>query len=165
LTIELPKLPEQVPGEPSIGQDKIITKDEDHIILEYEIEFPKTCKDFQPHIPGDSVCDPLPSLPVFDMVVPRFKEPAFPYKFSEKSTIIKLPLTIYSKGKLTIGKIPKPLKPKPFQKVLNTIPMPMKIKSVPFKPVSEPRTQRQPKQKSPPARPDRPEILTTPIES
>jgi len=130
----------QVPGEPRIGQDKIITKDEDHIILEYEIEFPKVCKDSEPYLPGDSLCEPLPPLPDFDMADPQFEEPLFPNKLPERSTIIKQPLTVYSKGKMSIGKIPKPLKPKPFQKVLNTIPMPMKIKNVPFKPVSELRT-------------------------
>ena len=130
----------QVTGEPRIGQDKIITKDEDHIILEYEIEFPKVCKDPEPYLPGDSLCEPLPPLPEFDMAVPQFEEPLFPNKLPERFTIIKQPLTIYSKGKMSIGKIPKPLKPKPFQKVLNTIPMPMKIKNVPFKPVSELRT-------------------------
>ena len=41
--------------------------------------------------------------------------------------------------KNTLGKVPKPLKPKPFQKVLNTIPMPMRINNVPFKPIAEPR--------------------------
>jgi hypothetical protein len=61
--------------------------------------------------------------------------------------MIKWPATIYEKGgKMTLGKPPKPLKPKMFQKVLNTIPMPMKIKNVPFKPISEPRSQKQPKQ-------------------
>ena len=49
-----------------------------------------------------------------------------------------------------IGKAPKPLKPKAFQKVPNTIPMPMKMPAVPFKPVGEPRG-RNPTQ-SPPGR-------------
>lgn len=53
-----------------------------------------------------------------------------------------MPATIYDNGKMTLGKPPKPLKPKMFQKVINTIPMPMKIKNIPFKPVGEPRTQR-----------------------
>ena len=54
----------------------------------------------------------------------------------EKVRIPNWPKTIYD-GKLTLGKPPKPLKPKPFQKILNTIAMPMRIKNVPFKPVGE----------------------------
>lgn len=69
----------------------------------------------------------------------------------ERVRIPMWPNTIYDTGKLTLGKPPKPLKPKPFQKVLNTIPMPMRIKNVPFKPVGEPRG-RQPAQ-SPPRKP------------
>lgn len=36
-----PPMPDNVPCEPQIGQDKIIDQGDDHIILEYEIEFPR----------------------------------------------------------------------------------------------------------------------------
>ena len=62
-----------------------------------------------------------------------------PPMIPEKIRIPNWPKTIYDTGKLTLGKPPKPLKPKPFQKILNTIPMPMRIKNIPFKPVGEPR--------------------------
>jgi hypothetical protein len=45
LTTSIPALPEYAPGEPRIGQDKIIVEDDDHIMLEYEIEFPRPFKD------------------------------------------------------------------------------------------------------------------------
>lgn len=59
-------------------------------------------------------------------------------KIPETIRIEKMPPTIFD-GKFSLGKPPKPLKPKPFQKILNTIPMPMRIKNIPFKPVGEPR--------------------------
>ena len=58
----------------------------------------------------------------------------FPLPLPDRQPRLKPP-----QEKKFIGKPPKPLRPKPFQKVLNTIPMPMKMPPVPFKPVGEPR--------------------------
>lgn len=73
-----------------------------------------------------------PTIPVtgeWPLEVPEYQSKVMP----------KWPKTIYHDAKMTLGKPPKPLKPKPFQKVINTIPMPMRIKNVPFKPVGDPR--------------------------
>ena len=50
--IVMPAMLENVPGEPQIGQDKIIDQGDDHIILEYEIEFPRVFIDDRPGLPG-----------------------------------------------------------------------------------------------------------------
>jgi hypothetical protein len=73
-----------------------------------------------------------------------------PVKIPDESKIPRTPKTIYHEPKITLSKVPKPLKPKTFQKVPNTIPRPMRVKNVPFKPigVSEPRVK-----KSSPSRP------------
>ena len=109
-------------------------------MLEYEIEFPKELNnkgDVLPILPG-GICDiDLPDLPG------EIKEPEtmdcdyanIPKKMVEKPKIPDMPRTIWDEKKFRLGKPPKPLKPKPFQKVLNTIPMPMRIKNIPFKPI------------------------------
>ena len=69
--ITLPEIPESVPGEPQIGQDKIIDQGDDHIILEYEIEFPKPLKiDEKPTLPGSGSSGTLPELPAVALIDP-----------------------------------------------------------------------------------------------
>lgn len=141
----MPQILDIVPGEPR-PQDQIIDQGDDHIRLEVEIEFPKiipSATEYKPGMPGTEKANPLPELPTFDVPDPVhmiYKGPEIvtPEPLPEM-LIPKWPLTIYHSVKNTLGKAPKPLKPKPFQKVLNTIPMPMRIKNVPFKPVGEPR--------------------------
>ena len=160
LNIEMPPLLETVPGEPRIGKERIITQDEDTILLEYEIEFPKPADDEKPFLPGSNTCEPPPRVPDWDVPLPDIKNTlnvSWPNEFPERARQIGMPPTIYDTGKPVLGKAPKPLKPKGFQKVLNTIPMPHKIKNVPAKPITEPRNNRQPNQ-SPPRRPVIPEI-------
>ena len=143
---EMPTILEMVPGEPNTGQDQIIDQGDDHIRLEVEIEYPKiipSATEQKPGMPGTEKANPLPELPDFDVPDPvhmiyNGPEIEAPEALPEM-LIPKWPLTIYHSVKNTLGKAPKPLKPKPFQKVLNTIPMPMRIKNVPFKPVGEPR--------------------------
>jgi len=96
---------------------------------------------------------PAPIMPNFDVnCLP-------PYRASlpEKDKIIPYPKTVFHGGKITLGKPPKSIKPKAFQRVLNTIPMPMRVKNVPFKPVGisdgKPRGRRQPSQSPSPTRP------------
>ena len=77
---------------------------------------------------------------------------SFPEPIEERPKIPALPKTIYETAKLSLSKPPKPIKPLPFQKVLNTIQMPMKIKIVPFKPTvssTDRRPGKQPTQQSP----------------
>lgn len=109
-------------------------------MLEYEIEFPKGLmkqSDAVPILPG-GICDiTMPVLPGM-MKEPEtfdFDLANFPHRIIEKVKIPDLPKSIWDEKKFRLGKPPKPLKPKPFQKVLNTIPMPMRIKNVPFKPI------------------------------
>lgn len=145
LEVNLPELPSKVPGEPKVHAEQIIIgKDEDDIKLEYEVEFPTVCIDFPPNLPGADTVFECPEMITSTPDLPKLAidETCFPENFGEKARIPKMPATIYDSGKMTLGKAPKPLKPKMFQKVINTIPMPMKIKNVPFKPVGEPRTQR-----------------------
>lgn len=145
LGFEMPDLPSTVPGEPKVfAETAVVGNDGDDITLGYEIDYPAEVKDYPPNLPGADTTPDLPELPAATIDMPTLKidESSFPENFGEKARIPKMPATIYDGGKMTLGKVPKPLKPKMFQKVLNTIPMPMKIKNVPFKPVGEPRTQR-----------------------
>lgn len=112
--------------------------------MEYEIEFPRPLLiiDERPALPGSGAPPEMPLVPSWEPADPSdlkrdFVE--FPPMIPEKIRIPNWPKTIYDTGKLTLGKPPKPLKPKPFQKILNTIPMPMRIKNIPFKPVGEQR--------------------------
>ena len=91
-------------------------------------------------MPGSGECPDLPGPPDQVVFVPEnlTLEGEVPAPIVEKNAMLAPPLT-GPPMKMTLGKAPKPLKPKPFQKVLNTIPMPMRIKNVPFKPVGEPR--------------------------
>ena len=77
-----------------------------------------------------------------------------PSKPEEPYKMPAFPKTVYHQEKLFLGKPPKPLKNKPYQKVPNTIPMPMTIKNVPFKPVqfAEPRRGGAQPSQSPPKR-------------
>ena len=139
LEIMVPKPPELVPVEPVIGQEAVIVQNKESIDIEYEIEFPQRAKkDALPIVPG-GYCDiDFPQLP--EVVI---KEPErivnvelnVPPKPVEKAKMPPTPKSIWDEKKFRLGKPPKPLQPKPFQKVLNTIPMPMRIKNVPFKPV------------------------------
>ncbi len=59
----------------------------------------------------------------------------------DEKTMPDMPKTVFHEKQPTLAKPPKPLKPKGFQKVPNTIKRPMRVKNVPFKPigVNEPR--------------------------
>ena len=83
--------------------------------MEYEIEFPRPYFDEKPALPGTDAAPLLPVCPDFEMadqvhLKRDFVE--FPPMIPEKVRIPNWPKTIYD-GKLTLGKPPKPLKPKP----------------------------------------------------
>ena len=91
-----------------------------------------------PIVPG-GFCDiDFPKTPEEDIKEPEViinVDLAVPPKLVEKAKMPPTPKSVWEEKKFKLGKPPKPLQPKPFQKVLNTIPMPMRIKNVPFKPV------------------------------
>lgn len=98
--------------------------------------------DSKPAIPGTDVIPELSAMPTADIKDPGeyFCDPeCFPEAPSEKPKIIPYPNTIFHGAKKTLGKPPKPLKPKPFMKVINTIPMPMRMINVPYKPAADTR--------------------------
>ena len=98
-------------------------------------------------MPGSGDSPDMPRPPDQVVFVPEnlILGSGLPAAIVEKNAMPAPPLT-GPPMKMTLGKAPKPLKPKPFQKVLNTIPMPMRIKNIPFKPVGEPRQPKNPVQ-------------------
>jgi len=93
-----------------------VDQNEDTIVLEYEIEFPKAIPvDVLPYIPAGYLDFDCPKPIVGKMQEPGdLPAPIFPPRPTEKSTMPEYPKTCFDKKKMIMGKPPAPLKPKAF---------------------------------------------------
>lgn len=134
----VPKLPASGPADPLIGpQDSDTTGGQENVI-----DFPTDpAVDKLPSIPNDKSEQPPADLdiPLTRPILVKIILPTFQFDVDCLPTKVNdrmcLKPKIKPKRLSKMGATPKALKPKEFHKVPNTIPMPMRIKNVPFKPV------------------------------